>query len=168
MTTVETDSVTANGILFHHLAMADGPLLLCLHRFPDHSHSFHSQQKCFSLQGYRVCRALYARLSTDRDAGRRDLLCRRYCPRCRRISQMARRISCYPHRPRLGARMRPTALRCWCHHGRSPEDQSEGPCDYLAFENAHAHNVSPRRTRWSVKEYSGHRRTGYGVAALRM
>ncbi len=47
-------SVRANGVLFHYLSMGEGPLMLCLHGFPDHAHSFHHQLRYFSTRGYRV------------------------------------------------------------------------------------------------------------------
>jgi len=51
---VEAGSVWANGIRLHYLAKGTGPLLLCLHGFPDHAHSFHHQLNYFSAAGYRV------------------------------------------------------------------------------------------------------------------
>lgn len=37
---IETGSIRANGVRFHYIAMGTGPLLLCLHGFPDHAHTF--------------------------------------------------------------------------------------------------------------------------------
>ena len=51
---VETGSIRANGVRFHYIAMGTGPLLLCLHGFPDHAHTFRHQLKHFSAAGYRV------------------------------------------------------------------------------------------------------------------
>ncbi len=45
-------SVRANNVLFHYLTMGEGPLLLCLHGFPDHACSFHRQLRDFSALGY--------------------------------------------------------------------------------------------------------------------
>ena len=47
-------SVRANNVLFHYLTMGEGPMLLCLHGFPDHACSFHRQLRDFSALGYRV------------------------------------------------------------------------------------------------------------------
>jgi pimeloyl-ACP methyl ester carboxylesterase len=51
---IETGSIRANGVRFHYIAMGTGPLLLCLHGFPDHAHTFRHQLKHFSAAGYRV------------------------------------------------------------------------------------------------------------------
>ncbi len=51
---LNTGSVRANNVLFHYLTMGEGPLLLCLHGFPDHAYSFHRQLRVFSALGYRV------------------------------------------------------------------------------------------------------------------
>ena len=50
----ESGTVTANGVAFAYLAAGEGPLLLCLHGFPDHAHSFRPQLETFSRLGYRV------------------------------------------------------------------------------------------------------------------
>jgi pimeloyl-ACP methyl ester carboxylesterase len=54
MTGIESGSVRANDVTFHYLAMGEGPLLLCLHGFPDHARSFQHQLRYFSALGYRV------------------------------------------------------------------------------------------------------------------
>lgn len=46
--------VAANGLTFSCIEEGDGPLLLCLHGFPDHAPSFRHQLRAFSRQGYRV------------------------------------------------------------------------------------------------------------------
>jgi pimeloyl-ACP methyl ester carboxylesterase len=51
---MEVASVRANGIVFHYISMGKGPLLLCLHGFPDHAYSFRHQLQYFSALGYRV------------------------------------------------------------------------------------------------------------------
>jgi pimeloyl-ACP methyl ester carboxylesterase len=68
---VEVGSVRANGIMFHYLAMGCGPLLLCLHGFPDHAYSFLRQLKYFSALGFRVVAPFmrgYAPTETPEDA----------------------------------------------------------------------------------------------------
>ena len=47
---MEAGSIRANGIRFQYLAKGSGPLLLCLHGFPDHAHSFVHQLDCFAAQ----------------------------------------------------------------------------------------------------------------------
>lgn len=54
MSEIKTGSVRANGIQFSYLEMGDGPLLLCLHGFPDHAHSFDGQLRYFAARGCRV------------------------------------------------------------------------------------------------------------------
>jgi pimeloyl-ACP methyl ester carboxylesterase len=64
-------SVRANNVLFHYLTMGEGPLLLCLHGFPDHAYSFHRQLSDFSALGYRVVAPFmrgYAPTETPKDA----------------------------------------------------------------------------------------------------
>jgi pimeloyl-ACP methyl ester carboxylesterase len=46
--------VFANGINFTYLEKGEGPLLLCLHGFPDHAPSFACQLDAFAAAGYRV------------------------------------------------------------------------------------------------------------------
>jgi pimeloyl-ACP methyl ester carboxylesterase len=50
----KTGNVIANGIKFTYLEKGEGPLLLCLHGFPDHAPSFVSQLDTFAAAGYRV------------------------------------------------------------------------------------------------------------------
>jgi pimeloyl-ACP methyl ester carboxylesterase len=50
----KTGTVNANGINFTYLEKGEGPLLLCLHGFPDHAPSFAEQLDAFASAGYRV------------------------------------------------------------------------------------------------------------------
>ena len=54
MNRFETASVELDGVRFPYLARGAGPLLLCLHGFPDHPSSFAGQLETFSAAGYRV------------------------------------------------------------------------------------------------------------------
>ncbi|OQW52894.1 MAG: hypothetical protein A4S14_16490 [Proteobacteria bacterium SG_bin9] len=54
MAEFETGSIDANGLTIHFIAASNGPLLLCLHGFPDHAPSFREQIRYFSARGYRV------------------------------------------------------------------------------------------------------------------
>jgi pimeloyl-ACP methyl ester carboxylesterase len=54
MATFSTGRVTANGISFGYFEKGQGPLLLCLHGFPDTPRSFHYQIDYFSKRGYHV------------------------------------------------------------------------------------------------------------------
>jgi pimeloyl-ACP methyl ester carboxylesterase len=49
-----TGSIEANGLRFHFLEQGEGPLILCLHGFPDHARSFRHQLRALSAHGYRV------------------------------------------------------------------------------------------------------------------
>src|SRR5258708_5383113 len=51
---VKTRVVRASGIDFHLLEMGSGPLVLCLHGFPDTAHSFRHQMPALSDAGYHV------------------------------------------------------------------------------------------------------------------
>lgn len=71
MNDMEVGSIRANGVNFRYLAMGHGPLLLCLHGFPDHAYSFRHQLKHFSALGYRVVAPFmrgYAPTETPKDA----------------------------------------------------------------------------------------------------
>jgi pimeloyl-ACP methyl ester carboxylesterase len=46
--------VSANGINFVALEMGDGPLVLCLHGFPDNAYSYRHQMPALADAGYRV------------------------------------------------------------------------------------------------------------------
>jgi len=52
--TFETASVELDGVRFPYFARGAGPLLLCMHGFPDHPSSFAGQLETFSRAGYRV------------------------------------------------------------------------------------------------------------------
>src|SRR5512140_3768095 len=47
-------SVTANGVRFATLEAGDGPLVLCLHGFPDHARSFRHQLPALAAAGFRA------------------------------------------------------------------------------------------------------------------
>ena len=47
-------SVEANGLTFRFLEAGDGPLVLCLHGFPDHARSFRHQLPALAAAGYRT------------------------------------------------------------------------------------------------------------------
>lgn len=50
----ETGSVKANGLMFHYISQGEGPLILCMHGFPDIATTFSAQLSAFSAAGYRV------------------------------------------------------------------------------------------------------------------
>ena len=50
----ETRVVRASGIDFHVLEMGAGPLVLCLHGFPDTAHSFRHQMPMLADAGFHV------------------------------------------------------------------------------------------------------------------
>jgi len=50
----ETGSVRANGLQFHYLEAGSGPLVLCLHGFPDHARSFRYQLPALAKAGFRA------------------------------------------------------------------------------------------------------------------
>lgn len=47
-------SLRANGLTFSALEQGEGPLVLCLHGFPDHHRSFRLQMPALAQAGYRV------------------------------------------------------------------------------------------------------------------
>jgi pimeloyl-ACP methyl ester carboxylesterase len=47
-------TVTANGVRFATLEAGDGPLVLCLHGFPDHARSFRHQLPVLAAAGFRA------------------------------------------------------------------------------------------------------------------
>jgi pimeloyl-ACP methyl ester carboxylesterase len=54
MTEFRTGSVRANGLRFATLEQGDGPLVLCLHGFPDHARSFRHQLPALAAAGFRA------------------------------------------------------------------------------------------------------------------
>ena len=50
----KTGSVRANGLQFHFLEAGQGPLVLCMHGFPDHARSFRSQLPALAKAGFRA------------------------------------------------------------------------------------------------------------------
>ena len=54
MTTVKQATVEANGIRFATLEAGSGPLVLCLHGFPDTAHTFRDQLPTLAAAGYRA------------------------------------------------------------------------------------------------------------------
>jgi pimeloyl-ACP methyl ester carboxylesterase len=53
MTALHTGSVEANGIRFHYLEAGQGPLVLCLHGFPDNAYSYRSLLPALAEAGLR-------------------------------------------------------------------------------------------------------------------
>lgn len=49
-----TGKVRANGIEFSYLEQGSGPLVLCLHGFPDHAHTFDRQLPALAGAGFRA------------------------------------------------------------------------------------------------------------------
>jgi pimeloyl-ACP methyl ester carboxylesterase len=54
MTSLRAGRVHANGLEFSTLEAGDGPLVLCLHGFPDHARSFRYQLPALAAAGYRA------------------------------------------------------------------------------------------------------------------
>jgi pimeloyl-ACP methyl ester carboxylesterase len=54
MENLKTGSVKANGVNFSFLEMGEGPLVLCLHGFPDHARSFRHQLPTLAAAGFRA------------------------------------------------------------------------------------------------------------------
>src|SRR5262249_992791 len=54
METFRAGQVRANGLTFATLEAGDGPLVLCLHGFPDHARSFRHQLPALAAAGFRA------------------------------------------------------------------------------------------------------------------
>jgi len=54
MTEFKRGAVQANGLQFATLEAGDGPLVLCLHGFPDHARSFRHQLPALAAAGFRA------------------------------------------------------------------------------------------------------------------
>ena len=50
----KSGAVDANGLNFHYLEMGEGPLVLCLHGFPDHAYSFRHLLPDLARAGFRA------------------------------------------------------------------------------------------------------------------
>lgn len=53
MPDMATGSVEANGITFHYFTMGDGPLVLCMHGFPDHAYTYSDLLPALAAAGFR-------------------------------------------------------------------------------------------------------------------
>jgi pimeloyl-ACP methyl ester carboxylesterase len=53
MAEIGTGSVHANGMTFHYLEMGHGPLVLCLHGFPDNAHTYRALLPALAAAGFR-------------------------------------------------------------------------------------------------------------------
>lgn len=51
---MKSGTVQARGLTFHTLEEGEGPLVLCLHGFPDHARSFRHQLPALAAAGYRA------------------------------------------------------------------------------------------------------------------
>ena len=51
MAEIGTGSVQANGITFHYLEIGQGPLVLCMHGFPDHAHTYRALLPALAAAG---------------------------------------------------------------------------------------------------------------------
>jgi len=54
MAQITSGSIRANGLRFATLEAGDGPLVLCLHGFPDHARSFRHQLPALAAAGFRA------------------------------------------------------------------------------------------------------------------
>ena len=54
MAEIGTGRVEANGITFHYLEMGHGPLVLCLHGFPDHAHTYEALLPVLAAAGFHA------------------------------------------------------------------------------------------------------------------
>ena len=50
----KTGAIRANEINFHFLEMGEGPLVLCMHGFPDHAYSFRHLLPDLAQAGFRA------------------------------------------------------------------------------------------------------------------
>ena len=58
--------VQANGIDFHYLEIGTGPLVLCLHGFPDNACTYRYLGPALADAGFRVVGTVHAWLYADR------------------------------------------------------------------------------------------------------
>ena len=54
MAEIGTGHIEANGITFHYLEMGHGPLVLCLHGFPDHAHTYEALLPVLAAAGFHA------------------------------------------------------------------------------------------------------------------
>ncbi|HXR34420.1 MAG TPA: alpha/beta fold hydrolase, partial [Candidatus Binataceae bacterium] len=53
MADFQTGNVNANGVDFHYLEAGSGPLVLCLHGFPDNAHTYRYLLPALADAGFR-------------------------------------------------------------------------------------------------------------------
>ena len=90
-------AVQANGVRFATLEAGDGPLVLCLHGFPDHARSFRHQLPALAAAGFRAVAPFMRGYAPTRGPGRRPLSERGAGAGRRRADRGARLLS----RPRV-------------------------------------------------------------------
>ena len=54
MAELGSGTVTANGVTFHYLEAGEGPLVLCLHGFPDNAHTYRGLLPTLAAAGFRA------------------------------------------------------------------------------------------------------------------
>jgi pimeloyl-ACP methyl ester carboxylesterase len=54
MAEIGTGRIEANSITFHYLEMGQGPLVLCLHGFPDHAHTYEALLPVLAAAGFHA------------------------------------------------------------------------------------------------------------------
>ena len=77
MADFKTGSVRANGLNVHFLEMGEGPLVLCLHGFPDHAYSFRHLLPDLADAGFRAVAPFmrgYAPTEAPKDGGYQSVL----------------------------------------------------------------------------------------------
>jgi hypothetical protein len=65
---LRTGNVSANGIDFHYIEMGAGPLVLCLHGFPDCAYTYSLSAPGSGGGRLSRSRAFHARLRADRES----------------------------------------------------------------------------------------------------
>ncbi len=122
-----TGRATANGVTFHYLEMGRGPLVLCLHGFPDNAYTYGDLLPVAGGRWFSRCRAVHAGLCAHHAGAGRPVPVGAAGPGCGGAHRCARSRARLPRRSRLGGRghvwrgrARPRAHRAHRHHRRGP------------------------------------------------
>ena len=118
---------TANGVTFHYLEMGRGPLVLCLHGFPDNAYTYSDLPARPGGRRFSRCRAVHAGIRAHHAGAGRPVSVGPAGPGCGGAHRGAGRRARLPGRSRLGAAatygaaaLAPRAHRAHRHHRRGP------------------------------------------------
>ena len=99
MAELRTESMSAHGLTFHYLELGEGPLVLCLHGFPDNAYTYRYLLPVLAVAGCRRRGPVYAWLCAHQHGPRWSLPVSPARPRCCGPDHGTRSRARHGHRP---------------------------------------------------------------------